>query len=251
MSIYFEESGDMTAPSVVFIHGGGMAGWMWKKQAEYFRSYHCLIPDLPEHGKSTDEGHVSIQDGACRIAELIEKHANGGKADIVGHSLGAKVLIELLSKRPELVKHAVVASALYRPVPLMKLSHKMFVYKLTVSMMKSGWFLTRTIKQFTFPDAAFEAECVKDFRRQTAGFLYRVYEELYRCVKLPDGLAGADVPTLAVAGEKELKAMKLSVDDIVRTMPNARGLIIKQGLHTYPWAMHEEFNKIVGEWIQS
>lgn len=247
--MYFEERGDRTAPAIVFIHGGGVGGWMWEKQLEYFSAYHCLIPDLPEHGKSVNEGHISIKESACRIAELIEKHASTGRADVVGHSLGAKVLVELLGKRPELVKHAVVASALYRPVPLMMLTHKMSVYKLTVKMLKSGWFLNRTVKQFRFPGRDLEAKCAGDFRGQTAESLYRVYDELYRGIVLPDGLGGADVPTLAVAGEKEFKAMKASVDDIVHAMPNAKGLIIKNGLHTYPWAMHREFNRIIDEWI--
>lgn len=247
--MYFEERGDGTAPAIVFIHGGGMGGWLWKKQLEYFSGYHCLVPDLPEHGKSAGEGHFSIRESACRIAELIEKHASTGRADVVGHSLGAKVLMELLGKRPELVKHAVVASALYRPVPLMKLTHRMFVYRLTADMMKSPWLISRTVKRFGFPDRDLEAECAVDFRGQTAEFLYRVYDEFFRSIVLPDGLAGADVPTLAVAGEKEFKAMKASVDDIVHAMPNAKGLIIKNGLHTYPWAMHREFNRIVEEWI--
>jgi len=33
--MYYEESGVMDAPTIVFIHGGGISGWMWKKQTDF------------------------------------------------------------------------------------------------------------------------------------------------------------------------------------------------------------------------
>lgn len=44
--------------------------------------------------------------------------------------------------------------------------------------------------------------------------------------------------------------MRASVVDMVNIMPNATGILMRNGLHTYPWVMHEKFNKIVEEWIQ-
>ena len=46
MPLYFEERGDKAATTIVFVHGGGTSGWMWGKQLEYFKDYHCLVPDL-------------------------------------------------------------------------------------------------------------------------------------------------------------------------------------------------------------
>ena len=40
MAIYYVESGNKDAPTIVFIHGGGISGWMWAKQVEYFKDYH-------------------------------------------------------------------------------------------------------------------------------------------------------------------------------------------------------------------
>ncbi|SPF36699.1 putative hydrolase or acyltransferase of alpha/beta superfamily [Candidatus Desulfosporosinus infrequens] len=222
---------------------------MWSKQVGYFKDYHCLIPDLPEHGKSINEGNISIKDSASHIAELIEKHANGGKANLVGHSLGAKITVELLSIRPELISHAVIASALCRPIPFMKLSHKPFVYRLTISMLKSKWVASLAVKQFKFPDKALEENCLKEFQELTSDALYRIYNELYQNLKLPQGLGKVNVPTLVIAGEKESKAMRQSVIDIVNTIPNSEGILMKKGLHTYPWVLHENFNKTIEQWI--
>ncbi|HEY8910869.1 MAG TPA: alpha/beta hydrolase [Desulfosporosinus sp.] len=249
--MYFEETGNKAAPTLVFIHGGGISGWMWKKQLDYFKNYHCLVPDLPEHGESLKEGQISIHDSAIRTAELIEKHANGGKAHVIGHSLGAKVLIDLLSIRPELVDHAIVASALFRPVPIMKLAHRPFVYKLTTYLLRYKWSTLLTVKQFKFPDEIYINHCVKEFQQLTADTLYRIYDELYQNLNLPKGLETVNVPTLIIAGEKELRAMRQSVVDIVNIMPKAKGILVKKGLHTYPWAMYDEFNKIVEQWLNN
>jgi pimeloyl-ACP methyl ester carboxylesterase len=61
MRIHFEELGNKNAQTLVFNHGEGVSSWVWKKQVEYFSNYHCLLPDLPEHGKSINERPFSIK----------------------------------------------------------------------------------------------------------------------------------------------------------------------------------------------
>jgi pimeloyl-ACP methyl ester carboxylesterase len=56
-NLYFESSGPDNAagprPAIVFLHGGGIAGWMWREQVKSFKAeYHCLVPDLPGLGKN-------------------------------------------------------------------------------------------------------------------------------------------------------------------------------------------------------
>jgi pimeloyl-ACP methyl ester carboxylesterase len=43
------------APRLLLLHGGGVAGWMWKSLRHRLESdYQLLIPDLPGHGQSSD-----------------------------------------------------------------------------------------------------------------------------------------------------------------------------------------------------
>ena len=251
MEIYFKEAGNKTGETIVFIHGGGISGWMWNKQLEYFKDYHCIVPDLPEHGNSMNAGEISIKESVNLIADIIKKHANGGRAHVVGHSLGAKVVVELLSTYPEIIDHAVIASALFRQIPIMKMTHKLFIYRLTVSMLKINWLLDLQVKQFKLPDRESEKNLKEDFRKMTADMLYRVYDELYQNLILPKGLDRAKVPALVIAGEKELNAMKQSVRDIVDELPNSKGILIKKGLHTYPMVMYDTFNEIVSSWLKN
>ena len=185
------------------------------------------------------------------MAELIEKHANGGKANFVGHSLGAKIIIELLSIKPELILKAIVASALFRPIPLMKLTHKPFYYKLTTDLLKSTWITSLLVKQFKFPNKIYNDNCKRGFQGLSAQTFYRIYDEVYKNIGLPKGLEKVEVPTLIIAGEREPKAMKQSVIDMINVIPNSKGILIKNGQHTYPWVMYESFNKIIDEWINN
>src|SRR5579864_2612613 len=70
------EYGPTSAPTICFLHGGGVSGWMWNPQVEALQNtYHCLVPDLPEHGQSAATKPFSIVDAARRIAELIRERA--------------------------------------------------------------------------------------------------------------------------------------------------------------------------------
>ena len=249
MSMYFEERGNKGAPSIVFIHGGGIGGWMWEKQLDEFKDYHCIIPHLPEHGKSIDEKPISITDCASRIAELIITKANGKKAHVVGHSLGGKIIVELLSTNPDVVDHAVVASALFRPMALLNLTCNSFTYKLTVMMLKSKSIVELQAKQFEFPNDFYRENFIKDNQAITVDMLDRIYGEMYKHLKLSSNLSKANVPTLVIAGDKEPKAMKESVKDIVNAIPNSKGILLKDSKHNFPWVVSSEFSSIIRSWI--
>jgi pimeloyl-ACP methyl ester carboxylesterase len=250
MSLYFEEMGNKNAPTIVFIHGGGVSGWMWQKQWEAFGDYHVLIPDLPDHGKSMGEGKIDIADSADRVAALIKERANGGRAHVVGHSLGAKVIVQTLATHPEVIDRAVVASALFRPVPLMNLMLNMPAYRLTVWMLKSRRVLDMQARQFNFPNDFYRENFKREISAETPEILSRIYDQLNKYIALPEGLGGAHAPTLVLAGEKELKAMRLSVGNIARALPDAQGFLVKGALHNYPWAQYEVFNATVRAWLE-
>ena len=88
MSLFIRESGPVSAPTIVFLHGGGVSGWSWQPQIEAFPDYDLLVPDLPEHGRSLAEAPFTIPDAAVRIADLIRDRGHDGRAHVIGLSLG-------------------------------------------------------------------------------------------------------------------------------------------------------------------
>lgn len=249
MAMYFEERGNNTAPTIVFIHGGGISGWMWEKQIEAFKDYHCIIPHLPEHGKSIEEKPISITDCVNRIAELILSKANGKKAHVIGHSLGGKIIVELLSKNPQVVDRAIIASALFRPMLLLNVTCNSFCYNLTIMMLKSKKILQLQADQFEFPNDFYKQNFITENQHLTADSLNRIYSELYKHLKLPINLSEVNVPTLIIAGNKEPKAMKESVKDLVHAIPNSKGILIKNAKHNFPWKESDKFNLVIRSWL--
>ncbi len=112
------ECGPENAPTICFLHAGGIGGWMWTPQIEALQNtYHCLIPDLPEHGLSAGTRPFTIKDAASRVAELISKKAHKGRAHVIGLSEGAQLSVQLLSTASHIIDHAIVSSALLHPIP--------------------------------------------------------------------------------------------------------------------------------------
>ena len=249
MSLYTAYYGDENASAIVFLHGGGISGWMWNKQVSAFADYHCIVPDLPEHGHSIFEQPMTISDSADQIAQLIRIHAKGGKAHVVGHSIGAKIIVELLSRHPDVIDHAVIVSALFVPIPMLKYFCNRFIYKLTVMMLKNRWILAYQVRQFGFAKGD-EQHLADDFRLLTVDHLDHVYGELYKHLKLPDHLQSAKSPSLILAGEKEPLAMRKSVGLIASALPNAKGMLIRGCKHDIPWKASDAFNQIVRSWLQ-
>ena len=117
MSLFIRESGPVSAPTIVFLHGGGVSGWSWQPQIEAFPDYHLLVPDLPEHGRSLAEAPFTFPDAAARVAGLIRDRGHAGRAHVIGLSLGAQTAIQLLASAPDLVDHALLSGALVRGLP--------------------------------------------------------------------------------------------------------------------------------------
>lgn len=93
---------------VVILHGllGSSRNWggIATKLGENRR---VLALDLPNHGASPWSEVMDYPFMAREVARFIEQHA-GGRAALVGHSMGGKAAMTLALTRPELVERLVV-----------------------------------------------------------------------------------------------------------------------------------------------
>ena len=245
MDLYVKESGPKDAPAIVFIHGGGIGGWMWDHCIARFPDHHCLAPDLPEHGNSAGIAPFSIEDGARRIAALIRAKAPGGKAHAVGHSLGGQILVKLLALEPGIIDHAVVSSALLRPLPLPGLAS--IVARASLPLARGRYFQKLQAQSYHIPAEDFETY-YRDSLTITSGALGRILYE-NSTLRLPPGLKNVIVPTLVLGGQKELKVVHDSVRDLAAALPDARGYLISGADHAYIFQEPEKFAGIVRAWI--
>ena len=75
---YPVEHGPRQGETIIFLHGGNMAGWTWDLQVEAMPGRHLLAPDLPGYGRNTHEVWPGIAEAADRMAALIRSHSIGG-----------------------------------------------------------------------------------------------------------------------------------------------------------------------------
>lgn len=88
--------------TIVLLHGLGTCHAEWTFVWPHLSAYHLLIPDLNGHSKSAQVEPTTIPGNAETVAQLIRKHAHGGKAHLVGLSMGGFTAVELVRKYPDL-----------------------------------------------------------------------------------------------------------------------------------------------------
>ncbi|MEH7236724.1 alpha/beta fold hydrolase [Bacillus sp. JJ1562] len=245
MDLHYQEYGDTSAPLMVFLHGGGVSGWMWDKQIQYFSHYHCLVPDLPGHGKSIAIP-FSIKDSAKRVKNLIEEKSNGKKVILIGFSLGAQIIVQLLSMKPDLVDFAIINSALVRPMTYAKKWIQPTI-KLSAPLIKKRWFSKLQAKTLYVGDDYFE-KYYEESSQITAESLTSVLKENMSFTISTD-LKKATTNILVTVGEQEKSIMKKSANDIVKANQNAKGIHIPNIGHGVSMAMPDFFNQMVETWI--
>jgi pimeloyl-ACP methyl ester carboxylesterase len=111
-------AGPPDAPAIVFVHGTRMSKAFWTPQLSGLSpEFRTIAVDLPGHGgRGADRFTL---DGAVDVVHAaIEEHA-GGRAIVVGLSLGGYVGMALAAARPGLVRGLVVSGATIEPAGLL------------------------------------------------------------------------------------------------------------------------------------
>ena len=111
----YREFGAGNANTVLLLHGGGLSWWNYRKEAELLQNqFHVILPVLDGHAGS-GRPFTSIEDNASEIISFIDTELGGQVFLIGGLSLGGQVLLEMLSKRGDICRHALIESAMAIP----------------------------------------------------------------------------------------------------------------------------------------
>lgn len=247
LTLKYKEYGDKNAPLILFLHGGGVSSWMWDRQVYYFTDYHCVTIDLPEHGENRDNTLFSIADSAYQIIELLEKLSHGKSITVVGFSLGAQVLIQMLRDKPNFIDNAMINSALVRPIPgkncispLIKLSFP-FIKNKTLSKLqaKSLYIWDEDLEKYYHETCQMERNTLIRIINENMSF------------EIPEGFDKAKGKILVTVGTKERNIMKKSARDILHNNKNSTGIAISGVGHGVPLAEPDFFNQILEKWLKN
>ena len=240
---HVRESGEPGAPAVVFLHGAGLSGGMWKDHMERLSAFHCLAPDFPGCGMSHRLPWTSCVDAADYVAELIANRVSAGRARIVGISLGGAVAHTLLSHHADRLDQVIIDGAGILPWwgngPYL-----LFIATIAPFLHTRGVIaaLSRSVGGIPEPDQA-------EFKRASRIAFVRSLADA-RGTRATWSEARAECPTLLVAGERET-AVRRSNAALAGVMPRAIARYVPELGHGWLGRRMELHVDMVEAWLTS
>ncbi|GAB2943499.1 alpha/beta fold hydrolase [Nonomuraea fastidiosa] len=241
--MYVRETGDAHAPPLLLLHGGGVAGWMWRPALDRLGTSHrAIIPDLPGHGRSAAEAYRSHEETARALVQILEERAPNG-ATVAGFSLGAQLTILLAATRPGLVARAVVVSAQAKPLRFPGAT--LGLLAATAPLARREWFARLQARQLLIPDELL-ADYVRDSVRTSRETLLATVGENIRFT-LPSGWAAFPNRAMVMVGERERTLMHASARAVHAALPGSRLITVPGCGHGIPLQRPDLFAEVLAE----
>lgn len=241
-SPYIHETGDSSAPFIVFLHGGGLSGRMWQPQLAALTDFHCLAPDLPEHGQNSAAA-FTLSGAAAAVVHLIRESTPQQKAHIVGLSIGGAVGLEILRTAPEVVNRALLSG----PTP--QLGRTLVAITDAINgpllhLLPRKQLIGMTLKSLNVPDA-FRPLMEADLQQLTPA-LYRHINQATGAMLIPTQPVP---PTLVVVGEKEPGVSRRHAQKLGRSVPGITARSVQGVGHAWNLEAPALFNATVRAWL--
>ena len=214
----YVEYGKENKNVIILLHGGGLSWWNYREVAEMLQAdYHIILPILDGHANS-DRDFTTIEDNAKEIIKFVDEQFGGSVMLIGGLSLGAQIVLEILSQRKNICRYAIIESALVIPS------------KLTYSMMKPafgscyGLIRHKWFAKLQFKSLRIKADLFEDYFRDTCGIsknnmiAFLQENSLYSLKKT---IRDCEAEVHIFVGEKENRTMRKSASIIRENLQNS------------------------------
>ena len=235
----WEVSGPAGAPSVVFVHGTRLTRSSWRAVTGFLApEFRCISLDLPAHGARAREP-FTLEAAATAVEAAIDA-AGGGRAVVVGHSLGGYVAMTVAERSPARVRGLVIAGATAELHGAAAVAFRLFAWALgalpevPVDALNSWWFRRRYPPEIAEPIIA-------------GGYWSRGGAEAVRTIAATtfrSRLAAYGGPTLAINGDLDL-LFRLGERSFLDGIPNVTRRILPWTTHLSPMDRPEAFASAV------
>jgi pimeloyl-ACP methyl ester carboxylesterase len=238
MPLYVHQAGRADAATIVFLHGLGLSGAMWQPQVERLPDYHCLAPDLPEHGKSADLGPLTLKDASRQVADVIRQYTPHSRAHVVGLSLGGAVAVRMLLDVPEVVDHVMISGTAVRLDPIVA-SFTTLMGFLNPDQLAQLIFLQSSIPQPYHPLVFEGVRAVKP-----TAFSHLSHEVTQ--IELPHQV---QVPMLILVGQNETFVVQQAAREMRRTIPGVKSVMVPGVGHIWNLEAPDLFTDTLRCWV--
>lgn len=252
MELSYNKTGINRKGIIVFIHGAGLPSWSWKKQIEFFKEdYLCITIDLPDHGNSRNIHFLSINDTADKVIDTLNIIVPHETINIIGHSLGAKVITYIIAKNKLKLFKSVICSALFHDSVVLKIMNNKKIIKWSIDLIKNNPKLRKAqIKAFDFNDLDMEKLMNLEYDNLDTEAYQRYMNAFSSAMEIPQELQNINGNNILILiGENEMNVMKKSSKELSKRIKNSKIHILKKSNHLYPINKANEFNTIINNWL--
>ena len=244
----YVEYGQENKEVIILLHGGGLSWWNYREVAELLQDdYHVVLPILNGHAGS-DKDFVSIEENADGIIAFIDEKFGGSVFAIGGLSLGAQIVAEILSKRKDICRYAIIESALVMP---MKVTHALIkpMMDMSYGLIKKKWFAKLQFKSLKMKDELFD-DYYKDTcqisKENMVSFLSANSNYI-----LKEAIADTGAKVCILVGQKENKKMRDSAQRLHDAIPGSWLVALKGKYHgEYSLNCAEEYVEMIVEFLK-
>ena len=247
MDLHVYEAGPASAPAILFLHGSPLSGAMWRPQMMSLSEFHCLAPDLPEHGQSAGVGPFEMTDTVRRLADIIRSRTKCGRAHVVGLSFGGVVAQALMVHAPAVVDHAILSGTAAR---MSKALQTLLRVTLALNRPLLSWLRPEQLAalvRFQFGlSSDYDAMVARDLAVIPPARLSHFVMDSYTRIETP---TEARVPLLVAVGQKETPLARMMARQLIAEIAGARGVMAPRVGHAWNLEAPELFSAMVRAWV--
>ncbi|MGE3262584.1 MAG: alpha/beta fold hydrolase [Bacteriovoracia bacterium] len=269
--VYYSVEGPKGAPPLLFCYGLVCSKLQWKYQMEKFRATHRVIyMDYRGHGQSArpeDASTVTIENLARDLVTLMDE-LEIDSAPVLGHSLGVNIILDLYRIAPKRVKALVLANGTPKD-PFETMFHHNFLQVFFPAIRKLHGFFpealgkfwrsqgTNPINQEFIALAGFnpkyaKREDINEYLRLTSTVDLDIFMNLLGDFMKHDSthwLHEVKVPTLVIAGQRDLITPPLNQRIFAQLVPGAEFHEVKEGSHCPQMEKPDEVNALLARFL--
>lgn len=251
MTLHVHEWGPAHGPPLLCLHGITSWGGRFRRLAETrLSAYHVVAPDLRGHGESEREPPWSLRAHVDDIVETLDA-LHLGRVDVVGHSFGGRLALELASRHPERVDRVVMLDPAVWVPPHIALEYAELAREQT-SYATVEEAIAERLSAETGTDEALVREELPLYLSQgedgrwrgrfTPSAIVTAYSEMAK----PPPLDLVAAPTLLVRGRKSEVVPQRMEEIVLDAMSDCRAVTVPGG-HIVMWdAFDETADAIIG-----
>lgn len=200
----FKETESRELPTIILLHGGGLSWWSLKDVVLLLKNdYHVVTPIIDGYGEDGATAFISIENSALKLMQYIEEECRGKIFAIGGLSIGAQIVVEVLSNKPDIAEYSIIESALVCPLKGTKLLAVPSV-KMSYGLIKKRWISKRQAKALCVPNDMFEKYYSDSLKISKQSLVNTIVSN--GTYELKSTIAQTTAKTLIIVGEKRNQA---------------------------------------------